>query len=64
MNSWSVLGSIAISPAPNRSCYEAGILYLLEPKRWVVGGLFKCPPASDGWLTERSRSAIELIDAL
>ena len=34
-----------------------GILYLLEPKRRVVGGLFKCPAASDGWLTERSRSA-------
>ena len=34
-----------------------GNLYLLEPKRRVVGGLFKCPPASDGWLTERSRSA-------
>jgi hypothetical protein len=31
--------AIAISPAPNRSCYTAGIRHLLEPKRSVTGGL-------------------------
>jgi hypothetical protein len=31
--------AIAISPAPNRSCYTAGIHHLLESKRSVTGGL-------------------------
>ena len=31
--------AIAISPAPNRSCYTAGNHHLLEPKRSVTGGL-------------------------
>jgi len=49
--------AIAISPAPNRLCYTARITNLLVPKRSVVVGLFKCPTACAGWLTERSRSA-------
>jgi hypothetical protein len=43
--------AIAISPAPNRLCYTAGITNLLVPKRSVVVGLFKCPTACAGWLT-------------
>jgi hypothetical protein len=31
--------AIAISPAPNRSCYTAGNRHLLEPRRSVTGGL-------------------------
>jgi hypothetical protein len=30
--------AIAISPVPNGSCYTAGILHLLEPRRSVTGG--------------------------
>ncbi|MCY3006550.1 MAG: hypothetical protein NTV29_11325 [Planctomycetota bacterium] len=39
--------AMAISPAPNRLCYTAGITHLLEPKRSFLAGLIKklgdCP---------------------
>ena len=44
--------AIAISPAPNRSCYTAGIRHLLEPKRSATGGAdLNRPTACAGWLT-------------
>jgi hypothetical protein len=44
--------AIAISPAPNRLCYTAGITNLLGPKRSVVGGGFKSPNRLR-WLAHR-----------
>jgi hypothetical protein len=44
--------AIAISTAPNRSCYTAGIRHLLEPRRSVAGGAeSNRPTACAGWLT-------------
>jgi hypothetical protein len=43
--------AIAISPAPNRLCYTAGITNLLGPKRSVVGAYLNRPTACAGWLT-------------
>ena len=51
--------AIAISPAPNRSCYTAGITNLLGPKRSVVVGLFKSPNRLR-WLAHRVIALSEL----